>query len=150
MTTLVEQFMHHSASRRAFVEALAILGMGAAGIAPARAAEVAVAKGEKGASQAGSSTYVFAHLKLKPGKAEQFTTEVLGNLAVVVEKYAGWKLRGCYLDSDGPSDSVIDIWELPNTDAFPLNLSGASQDPEFQKLGPGIAECVESETLHLV
>lgn len=149
MTTLVEQFKNHSASRRAFVEALAVLGMGAAGIETARAADVAVAKGEQGASEAGSSTFVFAYLKLKPGTAEQFT-KVLPDFAAGVEKYGKWKLRGCYLDSDGPADSLIDIWELPNTDAFPLDLSGASEDPAFQKLLPLIGEILENETLHLV
>ena len=146
MTTLVDQFKNHSASRRAFVEALAVLGLGAAGIETARAAEV---EGEKGASQAGSSTFVFAYLKLKPGTAEQFT-DVLPDFAAGVEKYGKWKLRGSYLDSDAPADSLIDIWELPNTDAFPLNLSGASEDPGFQKLLPLIGEILESETLHLV
>ena len=69
MTTLAEQFGNRTASRRAFVEALAILGIGAAGVKTAEAAEVALATGEGEASEAESSTFVFAYLKLKPGTA---------------------------------------------------------------------------------
>ena len=149
MTTLAEQFANRSASRRAFVEALAVLGIGAAGVKTAQASEVAVATGEGEASQGEGSTFVFAYLKLKPGGADQFN-EILGDFAAGVEKYGRWKLRGSYLDGDSPADSVIDIWELPNTDAFPLDLSGAAEDSEFQKLLPVIGGILEKETLHLV
>lgn len=106
-------------------------------------------KASRGPAKPGVRPYVFAYLKLKPGTAEQFT-KVLPDFAAGVEKYGKWKLRGCYLDSDAPADSLIDIWELLNTDAFPLDLSGASEDPAFQKLLPLIGEILENETLHLV
>jgi len=149
MKTLTEQFANRSASRRAFVEALAILGIGAAGVKTAEAAEVALATGAGEASEAESSTFVFAYLKLKPGTAGQFN-EILGDFAAGVEKYGRWKLRGSYMDNDSPADSLIDIWELPNTDAFPLDLSGAAEDAAFQKLLPVIGGILEKETLHLV
>ena len=149
MTDLAEQFANRPASRRAFVEALAVLGIGAAGVKTAEAAERALATGEAEASEAGDGTFVFAYLKLKPGTAPQFN-EILGDFAAGVQKYGRWTLRGSYHDHDSPADSLIDIWELPNADAFPLDLSGAADDAEFQKLLPIIGGILEKETLHLV
>ncbi len=93
--------------------------------------------------------YLFAHIKLRPGKVQQFT-EVLGQLAPLLEKHGGWKLHGSYFNVIGRLHTVVDVWELPDANAVQTTLEKASQDPEFQKWAPSIEECVEDETLQVM
>jgi len=93
--------------------------------------------------------YMFAHIKLRPGKVQKFT-EMIGELASVVEKHGGWKLQGSYFNTIGRLNTVIDVWELPDANAVQTTLELASQDPKFQKFVPVIEECIEDEVLQLM
>ena len=57
--------------------------------------------------------YLFAHIKLRPGKVQQFT-EVLGQLAPLLEKHGGWKLHGSYFNVIGRLHTVVDVWKRPH------------------------------------
>ena len=93
--------------------------------------------------------FMFAHLKLRPGKVQKFT-ELIGQVAPLLEKHGGWKLQGSYFNVIGRLNTVVDVWEIPDANAVQSALESASQDPEFQKLVPAIEECVEDETLQLM
>ena len=92
--------------------------------------------------------FMFAHIKLRPGKVQKFT-EMLSGIAPLVEKH-GWKLQGSYFNVIGRLNTVVDVWEIPDANAVQTTLEIASQDPEFQKWIPVIEECVEDETLQVM
>ncbi len=39
--------------------------------------------------------FMFAHIKLRPGKVQKFT-EMLSGIVPLVEKHGGWKLHGSH------------------------------------------------------
>ena len=149
MKTLIAHFLDRRGSRRAFVGSLVALGMSTAGLGTRGGVTGLSAAGRGSTSQPAESTYLFAHITLKPGMAAKFT-EVLGEVALLFEKHGGWKLQGCYLQADGAETTVIDVWEIPNVDTVQATLAAAPEDPAFQRLLPQIQECVESETLQVM
>ncbi len=138
MEALFAHFLDCHPSRRSFVGALAVLGLGSAGTAAARET-----------SELTGSTYLFAEITLKPGTVQKFAA-VLGEVAALLEKHGGWKLQGCFLEADGKEDKIIDVWEIPNAAAVQKGLGSLPTDPAFESLGRRLQECVESETLHLM
>ena len=58
----------------------------------------------------------------------------------------GWKLLGSYASVVGRLNTVVDLWELPNSNALQSGMS----DPEMAKFAPLISEIVEDETLALM
>ncbi len=149
MQALIAHFVERHGSRRAFVGSLGALGMSTAGLG-LRGGDVGLAAAGQGSTDPpAETTYLFAHVTLKPGTAVKFT-EVLGEVAVLFEKHGGWKLQGCYLQADGADTTVIDVWEIPHADAVQATLAAAPEDPAFQRLLPRIQECVESETLQVM
>ena len=147
MKTLIAHFLDRRGSRRAFVGSLGVLGMSTAGLGTRGGGLAAARRGS--ISQPAESTYLFAHITLKPGKGARFR-EVLGEVAPLFDKHGGWKLQGCYLQADGAETTVIDVWEIPNMDTVQATLAAAPEDPAFQRLLPQIQECVESETLQVM
>ena len=149
MKTLIAHFLDRRGSRRAFVGSLGALGLSTAGLGRRGGVTGLAAAGRGSASQPAESTYLFAHITLKPGMVAKFT-ETLGEVALLFEKHGGWKLQGCYLQADGAETTVIDVWEIPNADTVQATLAAAPEDPAFQRLLPQIQECVESETLQVM
>lgn len=149
MKTLIAHFLDRRGSRRAFVGSLGALGMSTAGLGRRGGVTGLAAAGRGSSSQPAESTYLFAHITLKPGMVAKFT-ETLGEVALLFEKHGGWKLQGCYLQADGAETTVIDVWEIPNADTVQATLAAAPEDPAFERLLPQIQECVESETLQVM
>ena len=149
MKTLIAHFLDRRGSRRAFVGSLGALGLSTAGLGRRGGVTGLAAAGRGSASQPAESTYLFAHITLKPGMVAKFT-ETLGEVALLFEKHGGWKLQGCYLQADGAETTVIDVWEIPNADTVQATLAAAPEDPAFQRLLPQIQECVESEPLQVM
>jgi len=88
--------------------------------------------------------YLQASLKLRAGKLQDFIS-LLNHLTPVVGRH-GWKLLGSYASVVGRLNTVVDIWELPDSNAIQAALS----DAEMQKFAPQISETVEDETLALL
>ncbi len=150
MNSVIDYFLERHGSRRSFVGSVATLGLGVAGIATTGQARALAAMGAQSAVRLdGASTYLFAHIKLKPGTIKKFTA-ALGEVAPLFEKHGGWKLQACFLEDDGGEDTVIDVWEIPNAEAVEKNLAAAPNDLAFQELRPRFGECVETETLHVM
>ncbi|HTT75625.1 MAG TPA: NIPSNAP family protein [Candidatus Binataceae bacterium] len=85
--------------------------------------------------------YLQASIKLHPGKLQDFT-KLINDLLPVVGKH-GWKLVGSYAALVGRLNTVVDLWEIPNTEAVAAVLG----DTEMQKHAHRIAEIVEDEVL---
>ncbi len=145
MMTELTRLLDHRGSRRAFAGSLAALCMGTVGLgsAAARGAGAGTSQSAKHAP------YLFTHITLRPGTLNAFT-EVLGELAQLLEKHGGWTLQGCYLQDDGAAQTVIDIWEIPSAAAVQTSLATAAEDPAFGRLLPRIQACVESESLQVM
>ncbi len=135
----------HRGSRRAFVGSLAALSLSTVGLGSATARGA----GASTSQPATHAPYLFTHITLRPGTLNAFT-EVLGELAHLLAKHAGWTLQGCYLQDDGAAQTVIDVWEIPSADAVQAGLAAAAEDPAFGRLLPRIQACVESETLQVM
>ncbi len=145
----METVIRHFLSRRAFVGSVAALGLGAAGMATTSRAAAAEA-GPQDAGEPGSgSTYLFAHITLRPGTVGRFT-QALGEVAPLFEKYGGWKLQACYLQAGSGGTTIVDVWEIPNVEAIQKNLDAAPSDPAFRELVPRFRECVTHETFRVM
>ena len=81
--------------------------------------------------------YLQASIKLYPGKQQDFVS-LINELLPVVGKH-GWKLVGSYAAIVGRLNTVVDLWEIPNTEAVQAVLT----DPEMAKRAHRIAEIVE-------
>ena len=146
------QSANQHVSRRSFVQSLAALGIGVAGMpAMVRATGAGGGFPSVGLAAEVADPYVFAHLTAHPGSIETLVA-LLGGMKPFVHKYGGWTLHGSYLqitDHAGPHTAVIDVWEMP--DADPANdLAGMTQDPEFAPLLPLLQECVAGEVLKVM
>lgn len=85
--------------------------------------------------------YLQASIKLYPGKQQDFVS-LINELLPIVGKH-GWKLVGSYAAIVGRLNTVVDLWEIPNTEAVQAVLT----DPEMAKRAHRIAEIVEDEVL---
>ena len=88
--------------------------------------------------------YLQASIKLKAGKLPDFVS-MMNKLAPVLAK-RGMRLVGSYANVVGRMNTVVDLWELPDANAFQAALA----DPELQTLAPMIAEIIEDETVALL
>jgi len=89
--------------------------------------------------------YLHASIKLRAGTLPRFVS-LLNEIVPVVEKKHGWKLLGSYANVIGRINTVVDLWEVPDSNAVQAALS----DPELQKFAPQINEVIEDETLQLL
>ena len=127
MTTEITRFLDRRGSRRAFVGSLGAMSLSTVGLRTAGGAvEAAVAGAPTKSQPAKHSTYLFAHITLKPGTLEALT-EVLRDVAPLFEKHGGWKLQGCHLQADGAENTVIDVWKVANADAVQTSLATAAK-----------------------
>lgn len=88
--------------------------------------------------------YFHAHMKVKPGKLAEFQ-ELLGTVVPIVGKH-GWKLIGSFVTQAGAVHTVVDLWELPDANAFYAGLN----DEELHKLNPVDDDLIEWETRTLM
>jgi len=77
-----------------------------------------------------SKVYVHATLKIRIGGYERFC-EAMAQQLPVLEGY-GWKLLGAWTTVVGPICTVIDLWELPDANAFFEVNAKWRETPEFQ------------------
>ncbi|MCC6383069.1 MAG: NIPSNAP family protein [Dehalococcoidia bacterium] len=91
---------------------------------------------------------MLVRLQCRYGKTAQFE-EIMSHLVPVLES-KGWRLHGAYMNSIGRLNRVYDLWEMPDANAVRGVLGLAALDPEFQKWGAGLADCLEAEELELM
>jgi hypothetical protein len=59
----------------------------------------------------------------------------------------GWKLTGAFQQRTGRLNTVIDIWEVEDMNAFDSVLKRFASDPRFPALKAVLDETVERETI---
>jgi hypothetical protein len=92
--------------------------------------------------------YLHATLRAKYGQAERLC-EAVGALVPLLEA-EGWKLLGAYRASIGNRSHVIDLWELPDANAFGEGLVAAAARAGFPEIAAALAEAIEEEVVQLM
>lgn len=95
-----------------------------------------------------SKVYVHATLKIRIGGYERFC-EAMAKQVPILESL-GWKLVGAYVTALGRVYNVIDIWELPDANAF-FDVTAKWRDfPEFKEFREVTPHVIEEEHVTMV
>lgn len=92
--------------------------------------------------------YVKAELNVLPGKMTAYS-DLMKELIPVIAKLQ-WILVASYVNATGRQGGVVNIWQIPDANAF-SELSGQlAKNPRAAQLLAGIHECIEPEVVTLV
>ena len=95
-----------------------------------------------------SKIYVHATLKIRIGGYDRFC-EAMARQIPILESH-GWKLVGAWTTAVGRVCTVIDLWELPDANAFFDATGKWRADPEFQLFRAVSSEVIEEELVTMV
>lgn len=95
-----------------------------------------------------SKLYLHATLKIKHGQLERFCEAKAAQIPVL-EGY-GWKLVGGWTNIFGRIYTVINIWEVPDANAFMESAAEWRDTPAGQAFRAVTSEVVEEEVLILM
>jgi len=94
------------------------------------------------------STYLHATLKIRPGMVPRFNA-VLAEMKPALE-LQGWRLVGAWMTTVGRLSEIVDVWELPDTNAVADVLGAVSKDPRFPAWYAELNAVVDDEVLKLM
>ena len=94
------------------------------------------------------TTFLHATLKIRPGSVSRFNA-VLGEMKPALEA-EGWRLVGAWSTTVGRLSEIVDVWELPDANAFSNVLAAVSHDPRFPLWYAELNAVVEEEVLKLM
>jgi hypothetical protein len=83
------------------------------------------------------SVYLIATMQLKSGQTEAFNDTM--TRVVPMLEHSGWKLASSYQHLIGDFGTVVNVWELPDANAFSDGLAR-------NRSWPGYAEIIEELT----
>lgn len=92
--------------------------------------------------------YMQSTLELRGGDTTAFR-ETMKIVVETVEKAAGWRLITAIEQITGRLHTAIDVWELPDLDAYAKGLGALRGHPEFAAIGKSLADAIERETVVL-
>jgi hypothetical protein len=125
-----------------------------AGLLDARDEECAATRGDlvtwNASSHGGSMTPIYVHeTKTVRRGADQLLNESMGQLVPRIAKY-GWELAASYSFVTGPTRILLNIWKIPDANAFTLLPQQISEDPELVQIMRKIESCLEANALQLM
>jgi hypothetical protein len=92
--------------------------------------------------------HVHASMTLAPGKA-QTVSDLLARSLPLIGKL-GWKLGGSFRLLNGPTRTILNLWDIPDANSF-ISLPGQiAQDPELLKIMVGLEEAMIHNELTLM
>ena len=94
------------------------------------------------------STFLHATLKIRPGMVPRFNA-VLAEMKPALEA-EGWRLVGAWTTTVGRLSEIVDVWELPDANAFSTALAAVSHAPSFPDWYAELSAVVEEEVLKLM
>lgn len=92
--------------------------------------------------------FVHATLRLKAGATKKYASlinELLPLLAPL-----GWKLLATYRFSTGPVRTLLNLWQIPDANAFAALPGQISADPRLRDLFAKVEACLEENVLTLM
>jgi hypothetical protein len=92
--------------------------------------------------------YLHATLKLRIGGYERFCEEIARQVPVL-ESY-GWRLVGAWVTVVGRVSTVVDVWEIPDANAFFDATEKWRETPAFAAFRAVTSATVEEEVLTMV
>jgi hypothetical protein len=92
--------------------------------------------------------YVHATLKVRIGGYERFC-DALAKMVPMLEA-GGWKLVGAWVTRVGRVYTVIDLWEIPDANAFFDATAKMRAHPGFPAIHAALSEVLEEEVVTLV
>ena len=92
--------------------------------------------------------YVKAEINVLPGKMDEFC-ELMKQLLPPIGELQ-WKLVASFINRSGRQGTVLNIWQIPDANAF-LDLGAQlAKNDKARALLNAIHECIEPETATLV
>ncbi|MEP7121053.1 MAG: hypothetical protein ABJE95_09095 [Byssovorax sp.] len=92
--------------------------------------------------------HVHATMTLAPGRAETVSDLLARSLPLIGT--LGWKLGGSFRVLDGPTRTLLNLWDIPDANAF-ANLPGQiAQHPDLAKIMVGLEEAMTHNELTLM
>lgn len=86
-------------------------------------------------------------LELRGGDTTRFRETM--KLVVAIVEGEGWLLLTAIEQLTGRLHTAIDIWRLPNLDAYTRGLAALRGHPRFAEIGESLADAIEHETVVL-
>jgi hypothetical protein len=93
--------------------------------------------------------YLHAHIRVVPGKLAPFLKFLAEELKPVMESY-GWKLADSFLARTGPTNTVINIWEVASLAEMERVRSELGKHADAGRLAEMMETCVLEENLTVV
>jgi hypothetical protein len=95
-----------------------------------------------------SKLYLHATIKVKHGQLDRFVAAKAEQVPVLTSY--GWKLLGGWTNIFGRLYTVINVWEVPDTETFMRTAAQWRESPEGRAFRAVTAEVVEEEVLTLM
>lgn len=95
-----------------------------------------------------SKVYLHATLKLKIGEYDRFCESMAKQIPVL--EGLGWKLVGGWVTLIGQVQTIIDIWEIPDANAFFDVTEKWKETAAYKEFKAITAEVLEEEMLTMV
>ena len=91
--------------------------------------------------------YMQSTLELRAGDRAAFV-ETMKTLVEIVEAQ-GWLLLTAFDQMTGRLHTAIDIWQIPDLEAYGRGLAALRGDPRFPDMATALAAAIERETVVL-
>jgi hypothetical protein len=95
-----------------------------------------------------SPLYLHVTLKVRMDGYQRFC-DAMANQVPIIESY-GWKLVGAWVTTVGRLHTVIDIWEIPDANAYDEVMRKVAARPDYQQFWDLLAETLEEEVVTMV
>lgn len=93
------------------------------------------------------TVYMQSTLELRPGDSAPFQATMKALVAAVEAE--GWYLITAFEQITGRLHTAIDVWRLPDLEAYARGLAALRAHPDFPAMGEVLAASIERETVVL-
>ncbi|MEN3975136.1 NIPSNAP family protein [Emcibacter sp. SYSU 3D8] len=95
-----------------------------------------------------SPLYLHVTLKVRMDGYHRFC-EGMAKQVPIIESY-GWKLIGAWVTTVGRLHTVIDIWEIPDANAYAEVMKKVAERPDYPAFWKLLEETLEEEVVTMV
>jgi hypothetical protein len=92
------------------------------------------------------AVYMQATIEVRGAGMEKFL-HAMAQLVAILEKDAGWKLSGGFIQTSGRLNTVIDLWELEDYSHYERGMGVLRGHPQFPGIAAALGETINYETV---